>query len=229
MLNRTCLPYVITPLICVVFGCGDGSTPPSLDAGKPKPEYEAAVKEASAVGVMVTCDNEGEVTFLDFHANPQISEAVAHVKSFPNLKMLNFSSSKLSDADMESIGSATKVEELGLHGTQISDEGLKHVSGLKNLRFLNLTDTTVGDAGLAHLTGLQSLARLNLQNTKVTDEGLKLLESFPQLAYVVLSNSNVTEEGVKRLREAFPDAEVEYEIIEDLSDEPMLTDDQLPD
>lgn len=229
MLNHRKLLCIVSPVLCAILGCGDGSVPKSFDSGNPKPEYEAAVKEASAVGVMVTCDSDGEVTFLDFHANPQVAEAVTHVKSFPNLKMLNFSSSKLTDADMEPISSATKVEELGLHGTQVSDDGLKHVSGLKNLRFLNLTDTTVGDAGLAHLSSLQSLARINLQNTKVTDEGLKLLESLPNLAYVVLSNSAVTEEGVKRLREKFPDAEVEYEIIEDLSGEPMLTDDQLPD
>lgn len=229
MHNKYWLSILAVSTLWIFVGCGGSPSSKLSDRGTPKAEYTAAVEAASADGVMVSCDGEGEVTFLDFHAHPDASAASVHVKSFPNLKMLNFSSSKLTDADIVNLADAVHVEELGLHGTDITDAGLDHLAKLSKLRQLNLTDTAVGDAGLAKLTGFTDLVRLDLQNTKVTDEGLQHLEALENLMYVVLSNSPVTEEGVGKLRAKFPDAQVINETIKDTSNLPMLTDDELPD
>lgn len=208
--------------------CSTAPTSALNDRGTPKPEYAAAVKAAAAAGVMVTCDKEGEVTFLDFHAHPDASSAAIHVKEFPNLKMLNFSSSKLADVDLVNLVGATKVEELGLHGTQITDSGLQHIAGLTNLRQLNLTDTAVTDAGLAQLTGLTNLVRIDLQNTKVTDAGLQHLHGMKDLVWIQLSNAPVSDEAVDALRAVFPDAQImNAKIVE--SNAPLLPDSALPD
>lgn len=227
------LPLVVSLLSLAVVsmvGCGGGGPTSKLtDRGTPKAEYKAAVEAAANDGVVVTCDGEGEVTFLDFHAHPNVSAAAKHVESFPNLSMLNFSSSKLQDADMSMLANAVHVQQLGLHGTEVTDAGLEHLAKLTKLEQLNLTDTGVTDAGLQHLHGLKSLVRLDLQNTKVTDAGLQHLQSLPDLMYVELSNCPVSEEAVEQLRSKFPDAQIINEEIVDTSDVPMLTDAELPD
>ena len=120
-------------LLCtIILGCNNAPQSTLDDRGKPKPEYEAAVKAAGEAGITVTCDKEGEVTFLDFHEHPSVSEASVHVKEFPNLQMLNFSSSKLTDADLANIAGASKLEQLGIHGTLVTDEGMSHVAKLTN-------------------------------------------------------------------------------------------------
>ena len=213
--------------ICV-SGCGGGSDSALTDHGTPKPEYAEAVAAAAAAGVMATCDSQGEVTFLDFHAHPDPSNASVHVKQFPNLKMLNFSSSKLTDADLPNLAGASKLEELGLHGTQVTDEGMQHLAGLTSLRQLNLTDTSVGDAGLAKLVGLTSLVRIDLQNTKVTDAGLAHLDGMKDLVWIQLSNTPVTDAAAEALQAQFPDAQITNETIEEMN-LPFLPDSELPD
>ncbi len=215
-------------VVAALVGCGGDPVSDIGKQGEPKPEYAEQVKAAAASGVMVTCDNAGEVTFLDYHAHPDVSKAVVHVREFPNLRLLNFSSSKLADADLVHIAAAKNVEELGLHGTQVSDVGIQHLAAMTKLRQLNLTDTTVSDVTLEKLKMFESLVRIDLQSTNVTDEGIKHLEGLKDLVFIQLSGTKVTEAGVKQLQEALPDAQIYNEVIEYTST-PMLTDAELPD
>ncbi len=209
-------------LVSVLVGCQQPPPPLSGERGTPKPEYQAAVSAAEKLGVVAYCDDEGEVTFLDFYGARDIPAAIVHVKEFPQLKMLNFSSSHLSDAEMEYLSTAKNVEELGLHGTQITDAGLVHITGLANLKDLNLNDTQVGDAGLAHVSGLTNLTRLRLQSTQVTDAGLPHIEPLKNLVVVWLSGSQVTAEGAEQLRKALPEADIVNDEIIEASGEPLL-------
>ena len=222
--------YRISALLVLLLIAGCNNAPQSAlnDRGEPKPEYAAAVKAAGEAGITVTCDRDGEVTFLDFHEHPSVSEASVHVKQFPNLKMLNFSSSKLTDADLESIVGASQLEQLGIHGTLVTDDGMQHVAKLTNLRQLNLTDTAITDAGLAKLAGLTSLVRIDLHNTKVTDAGLEHLAGMKDLVWIQLSNTEVSDEAAAMLRQKFPDAQIANDTIEELNT-PMLTDAESPD
>ncbi len=232
-LLRSNLPLWIACLaasVCFsISGCGSAPSSKLSDRGTPAAKYKAAAKAAGEAGVMVSCDSEGEVTFLDFHAHPDVASAVHHVKEFPNLKMLNFSSSKLDDTGLANVAELVHVEELGLHGTDVTNAGLAHLAKLAKLRQLNLTDTAVSDEGLPSLAGLKELVRIDLQNTKVTDAGLQHLEQLPNLMYIQLSNCDVTDEAVEALKKKFPDAQVVHGVIEDTSNVPMLTDAELPD
>lgn len=211
------------------MGCGSGPVSDIGKQGEPKPEYAEKVKAAAASGVMVTCDNSGEVTFLDYHAHPDVSNAVVHVREFPNLRLLNFSSSKLADADLVHIAAAKNVEELGLHGTQVTDDGIHHLAAMTNLRQLNLTDTVVSDVTLEKLKMFEALVRIDLQSTNVTDEGIKHLEGLKDLVFIQLSGTQVTAGGVKRLQESLPDAQIYNEVIDYSDSTPMMTDAELPD
>ncbi len=209
-------------LASVLVGCQQPPPPLSGERGTPNSEYQEAVSAAEKLGVVAYCDDEGEVTFLDFYGARDIPAAIVHVKKFPQLKMLNFSSSHLSDAEMEHLSTAKNVEELGLHGTQITDDGLIHIAVLTNLSILNLNDTQVGDAGLAHVSGLTNLTQLRLQSTRVTDAGLPHIEPLKNLVVVWLSGSQVTAAGAELLRNTLPEVDIVNDEIFDGSGEPLL-------
>ena len=229
--NRLGLLYLVLAClsIAVLSGCDSGPKSDLDNRGTPAAKYKDSVKAASDAGVMWKCDGTGEVTFLDFHAHPDIASAVTHVKQFPNVKLLNFSSCKLSDSDLANAADLVHIEELGLNGTDITDAGLVHLAKMTKLRQLNLTDTEVGDAGLASLTGFKELVRIDLQNTKVTDAGMQHLEQLPNLVWIQLSNCPISDGVLEQLRAKFPDAQVTCDVIEDTSNVPMLTDAELPD
>lgn len=208
-------------LVNVLVGCQQPPVPLGSQRGTPKPEYQAAVSAAEKLGVVAHCDDEGEVTFLDFYGVGDVAAAIVHVKEFPRLKLLNFSSANLSDAEMEHLSTAETVEELGLHGTQITDAGLIHIAGLTNLSILNLSDTQVGDAGLTHVSGLTNLVQLRLRSTQVTDRGLSHIEPLKNLAVVVLSGSQVTAAGAEQLSKAMPEADIVNDEITAIEDIPM--------
>jgi hypothetical protein len=212
--------YVIAAI--PLIGCERAS--PSLDGDRvePKAQYRAAVAAAEKLGVVARADDDGEVTYLDFYAVRDVPAAVVYIEKFPNLKLLNFSSTNLSDAEMQYLAGAKKLEELGLHETQITDAGLAHVAGLTNLKVLNLNNTQIGDEGLEHVSGLTQLEQLRLQSTKVTDAGLAHLAPLTELTVVWLSGSQVTPAGAGRLRQSLPEADIVHEEIVDRSGEPLL-------
>jgi Leucine-rich repeat (LRR) protein len=222
--RQTIEPLYVMLLASVLVGCQQPPPPLSGERGTPNSEYQEAVSAAEKLGVVAYCDDEGEVTFLDFYGARDIPAAIVHVKEFPQLKMLNFSSSNLSDEDMEHLSTAKNVEELGLHGTQITNDGLVHIAGLANLRMLNLNDTQIGDAGLAHVSGLTNLTQLRLQSTQVTDAGLPHIEPLKNLVVVWLSGSQVTAEGAEQLRKVLPGADIVNDEIHEPSGEPLLPD-----
>jgi|GEM_PF-3845239 len=228
---KSVLVVLFAALVVALCGCDKGPTSDLDNRGTPLAKYKDAVKAASDAGVMWKCDptGTGEVTFLDFHAHPDVASAVSHVKQFPNVKLLNFSSSKLSDEGLANVADLVNVEELGLNGTSVTDAGLAHLAKMSKLRQLNLTGTEVSDGGLASLAGLTELVRIDLQDTKVTDAGMEHLEQLPNLMYIQLSNCPISEDVLANLRAKFPDAQVICEVIEDTSNVPMLTDAELPD
>ena len=223
------LAVLIAFVVVALCGCDSGPKSDLDNRGTPLAKYKDAVKAASDAGVMWKCDPAGEVTYLDFHAHPDIESVVSQVKKFPNVELLNFSSSKLSDEGLANVADLVNVEQLGLNGTSVTDAGLSHLSKMSKLEQLNLTGTEVSDAGLASLTGLTELVRIDLQDTKVTDEGMKHLEQLPNLMWIQLSNCPISEEVLENLRAKFPDAQVTCEVIEDTSNIPMKTDAELPD
>lgn len=207
----------------MVGGCSNESATPEGGLHEVKPEYREKVAAVAKLGVVARADSAGEVTFLDFYNVQDAPAAMVHLKEFPHLKKVNFSSNKsLSDADLEHLSAAKRLEELAIHGTDVTDAGLAHLAGLENLKMLNLNETMVGDAGLAHLAGLTTLKQLLLQKTKVTDAGLAHIATLKSLKVVWLSGSQVTADGAAKLRQLLPDTDVIYTEIEDTSGQPLL-------
>ncbi len=118
-----------------------------------------------------------------------------HLAGLKNLKFLDLSYSKLTNAGLRHLAGLKGLTELVLDHTKVTDEGLKHLAGLEKLTDLSLGHTAVTDEGLKHLAGLEKLTDLSLGHTAVTDEGLKHLAGLKKLTNLHLGGSKVTSEG----------------------------------
>jgi endonuclease YncB( thermonuclease family)/Leucine-rich repeat (LRR) protein len=152
------------------------------------------------------------------------------VKDLPDVRVLDFSRSALSDESCATLAGLKSLEELTL-GRNVTDAGLAHLKRLPRLRKLDATWATVSDAGLkhvAHLTeledfsvehsraqsptaritdeglnhlkGLKKLRCLSLNSTEATDAFLEYLGTLTELDQLQLWGTKVTDEGLKHLK-----------------------------
>ena len=90
-----------------------------------------------------------------------------------NLRWLDLSGTKISDAALCEVAAMSNLERLYLQKTAITDLGLKSIQTLANLRYLNLYGTAVSDEGLNTLRALPNLKQVYLWQTKVSPESAK--------------------------------------------------------
>jgi Planctomycete cytochrome C len=99
---------------------------------------------------------------------------------------------------------ALNIYALDFSRTRVKDADLAHLAGMKNLARLILSKTEIGDAGMAHLRNNVALEHLNLYHTQVTDAGLYHLEALKALKKVYVWLSKVTDAGARQLTVAVP-------------------------
>jgi hypothetical protein len=88
---------------------------------------------------------------------------------------------RVTDAEMQTIGSLSHLRGLLLGGCAVTDAHLKQVAKLRKLRGLSLDGTRVTDAGLEELAVLSDLRHLHLNGTTVTAEGVaRLQKALPE-------------------------------------------------
>lgn len=69
-----------------------------------------------------------------------------------------------------------RLAVLQFRSTKITDAGLAHLKALTQLRSVSLENAAITDAGLAHLKALTQLQELYLKGTKVTGAGIQALQ-----------------------------------------------------
>ena len=112
---------------------------------------------------------------------------------------VNLERSKVTDAELESLGALEQLRKLWLNDTKVTDTGLKHLAPLKQLKELYANKTKITDSGLKHLANLEPLQMLSLEGNGLTDEGMKTLATFGQLQKLWLSDNPLTDAGIKEL------------------------------
>ncbi len=120
---------------------------------------------------------------------------------------LDFSHSDRADGDLKlsQLGPiALNIYALDFSRTKVSDADLGQLIPMKNLSRLLLSRTGISDAGLVTLRNNLSLEHLNLYETAVTDVGLGSLGALKSLKKVYLWQSKATIEGAKQLQEQVP-------------------------
>jgi hypothetical protein len=118
------------------------------------------------------------------NAQPMDS-ALALLPSLKNqLVSLTASSSKISDAHVQTIGAITAIRKLDLSHSKISDKGIGRLKSLNNLVSLNLSHTAGNFISVKELSAISSLKEVYLFNTSVSAaEAQQLRKDFPTIHF----------------------------------------------
>lgn len=155
-------------------------------------------------GARVDRDARGAVLTIDA-ADKQASDAdLGSIASFPRLEELSLGGSRVTSAGLAKLAGLPSLKRLFLDGLPLVDDDLKPLSPLRRLESLSLASTKIGDRGLAHLSGLTSLQVLNLTNCEITDEGLAHLAFLVNMETLALKNTKVRGPGLLHLRGMTP-------------------------
>lgn len=146
------------------------------------------------------------------------------VRDFVNMRLLDLSSARITNAGLVQIGSfslsnlerlnidqthvsdispvrkLSKLKWLGLSSLKISDKDLEVLKELPDLETINLGSTNITDAGLVHLKHLKKLRQLTLAATKITDKGMAYLPIFKELTYLHVADTQITDAGLVHLK-----------------------------
>jgi CheY-like chemotaxis protein len=145
-------------------------------------QMNRAVEALEQLGARISI-SETAGAAVGFEAGQRPS-GLDQLHAVPDLRRLELSHTRITDRDLEIIGSLTGLEELDLEQTEITDSGLAHLKHLGNLRRLSLHGTRVTDAGLVHLKRLRSLRALSLRETGVSAQAAKALQQAMPLTRI---------------------------------------------
>ena len=143
-------------------------------------------------------------------------EGLKSVPDFPELKVLNLRGcANMTDAGMESVAKAPKLDNLALLYTKIGDEGVIALKGMKlralDLRGLRLTGSAcqalaemttleslklrnareIMDYSFQELKTLVNLKSLSLEDLAITDSALEILPNFTNLKELVIMRTDM--------------------------------------
>ncbi|HEY5825483.1 MAG TPA: hypothetical protein VIT44_14005, partial [Cyclobacteriaceae bacterium] len=99
---------------------------------------------------------------------------------------------------------------LKLSGTNVEDSGISELSTFYNLTKLHLDDTRITDDAMKSISSLKNLQYLNLKGTAVSLKGLEYLKDLKNLKSLFLYQTKVTEKEEGRIRELFPQTEINF-------------------
>ena len=101
------------------------------------------------------------------------------------------------------------LEELYVSGTDISREEIDRLKDLAKLKTLSLAQTRVGADQIASFAQLSSLEVLDVSATYIDDTACESLCRLKNLKVLFLHSSRVTTIGVARLKNAFPQLDLQ--------------------
>jgi Leucine-rich repeat (LRR) protein/tRNA A-37 threonylcarbamoyl transferase component Bud32 len=142
-----------------------------------------------------------DVTDLRVASNPIDDEGIKSIAHLP-LTALDLAYTKVSDAGIKRISSATTLRELHLEGVKITDTGLAALVKLKVLSDLFIgSDYNLTDRSWLTLSKMKSLQVLDLsRDSGMPEDGLVQLRSLPLLKKLNLHGMNITDKSSEVIR-----------------------------
>lgn len=140
----------------------------------------------------LTRNAAGDVIEADF-TSTWISDAdLDAVAAMPKLRALRLGQTKIGDTGLERLRALREVRELDLYYAEyITEDGLAHLRGWKQLEKLNLRGTRVTSKVFPHLGVLTGLRSLDVAFTQVDDEGFEELLKLGELNHVALGGNRL--------------------------------------
>lgn len=140
----------------------------------------------------LTRDAAGDVVEADF-TSTWISDAdLDAVAAMPKLRVLRLGQTKIGDTGLERLRGLREVHELDLYYAEyITEDGLAHLRAWKQLEKLNLRGTRVTSKVFPHLGALSGLRWLDVAFTQVDDEGFEDLLKLASLEHLALGGNRL--------------------------------------
>ncbi|MDC1143099.1 hypothetical protein OAU50_08405 [Planctomycetota bacterium] len=154
------------------------------------------------------------------------------------LKILNLTSSKVYDVDLESIGELSSLQSLFLgncvnltnevfshlsaltnlktlylghnHKLQLTDSALRHLYEMRSLEELNIAIPYLSDSGVAYLSRMTALTKLELLEECVTDAVVAHLQELPNLKTLGLDGLNIPDARIQELKNKLPELDIQW-------------------
>src|SRR3954454_23982456 len=144
-------------------------------------------------GGSVTRDAAGQVIAVDFTGSWITDADLERLRSFPRLRSLNLTRTRITDVGMEHLATLTGVTDLNLYFAEyITEDGIAHLKGWSSLERLNLHGTKVTSKVFPLLTRLTALKSLDLGSTQIDDEGFEELTALPHLEELAIGANRLT-------------------------------------
>ena len=132
------------------------------------------------------------------HMSPAAAACLAAV---PGLRVLDLSTTNVTDADLALLAKCETLTRVRLNATAVGDIGAATLARLPNLSDLDSSNTAFSDVGLLDLAMLPGLRRLDVRSTGVTDDGLALLAG-KRLRQLKIPAAARTDLGLRNYRDA---------------------------
>ncbi len=129
-------------------------------------------------------NNHLSANFINVQA---IDSAITLLTSLKTqLVWLTASSSKISDAHLQSINALTSLRKLDISHSKVSEKGIGQLKTLTNLRSLNLSYTSANFKAVKELSVISSLKEIFLFNTLVSaNEAEQLQRAFSKIHFEI--------------------------------------------
>lgn len=149
---------------------------------------ERAIAALEAAGVRIFRFRD-QVYSVDLQRDREIS----HLRHLPTLRTVTLEGPRITDAGLQALSSARKVETLTLNNTSASPRGFQHLGDLPNLSSLSLMSmeiTAESMRSIGELTGLRNLSVF----VELDDRQLEHLIAVRQLTRLYLTSIEFTTE-----------------------------------
>ena len=137
-----------------------------------------------------------------FLGRSMTDQGLSALQRFKNLKRLDLTGARLSDASAGVWEKMPGLQELALDHSQVGDATLRALSRLPALRYLEVSDTRVTPASFGSMNGFAALEALSLSSRRrLTTADLASLARFPKLHTILINGAPVGRPIIDYLRQ----------------------------
>jgi Leucine-rich repeat (LRR) protein len=151
-------------------------------------------------GALRYLDDFPKIGELDFSASKITNADLVHLEHCPSAKVLLLHDTDLQDDDFQDLEKLRQLEYLSLRNTHVGDTATKSISRLSSLKGLDLSRTNVTDKGVQRISGMTGLQSLNLGRTPISKGALKHLGRLTNLTYLDLEEVDLSDADLSCLR-----------------------------
>ncbi len=174
---------------------------------KPRVDQAEVVASIKKLGGMVEIDEQRPgkpVVKVDLHETKITDADLELLGSLPELRTLDLRRTSITDAGVARLRGLKQLRLINLFRTQITNDGLVHLSGNKDLETLLVGGTKITDEGATHLRAFAKLKKLSVFDTQIGDASLPNLAGLPDLEILLIEKSKVTDQGAQTIQKALP-------------------------